>query len=73
MPTAAAQLYEQDFVRWAETQAAALRDAARSGANLPLDWDNLIEEVESLGRSERRELERRLAAVLEPLLKLNRV
>jgi len=70
MPTAAAQLYEQDFVRWAETQADALRDAARSGANLPLDWDNLIEEVESLARSERRELKSRLATVIEHLLKL---
>ena len=70
MPTAAAQLYEQDFVRWAESQADALRDAARSGANLPIDWDNLIEEVESLARSERRELRNRLATVIEHLLKL---
>lgn len=70
MPTTAAQLYEQDFVRWTEVQAEALRDAARSGANLPLDWDNLIEEVESLGRSERRELRNRLVTVIEHLLKL---
>src|SRR3954469_16758493 len=70
MPTAAAQLYEQDFVRWAESQAEALRDAARSGANLPLDWANLIEEVEDLARSQRRELRSRLAAVIERLLKL---
>src|SRR5215218_1599955 len=70
MPTATAQLYEQDFVRWAKSQAEALRDASRSGTNLPLDWDNLIEEVESLGRSERRELESRLATVLEHLLRL---
>jgi Domain of unknown function DUF29 len=70
MPTAAAQLYEQDFVRWAESQAEALRDAARSGANLPLDWANLIEEVEDLARSQRRELRSRLATVIEHLLKL---
>jgi len=70
MSTALSRLYEQDFVRWAESQAEALRDAARSGTNLPLDWDNLIEEVESLGRSERRELESRLVTVLEHLLKL---
>src|SRR5215210_6799628 len=70
MPTAAAQLYEQDFVRWTEVQAEALRDAARSGANLPLDWDNLTEEVESLGRSERRELRNRLVTVMEHLLQL---
>lgn len=70
MPSVAAQLYEEDFVRWTEVQAEALRDAARSGTNLPLDWDNLIEEVESLGRSERRELRSRLLTVIEHLLKL---
>ena len=63
-------LYEEDFVRWTEEQAEALRQAARNGTNLPLDWDNLAEEVESLGRSERRELRSRIAVILEHLLKL---
>ena len=65
-----AQLYEEDFVRWAETQAAALRDAARSGANLPLDWENLAEEVEDLGKARRSELYSRITTVIEHLLKL---
>ena len=48
-------LYDQDFVRWTEEQAAALRraksllPAATGGSNLLLDWENLAEEIESLG------------------------
>jgi hypothetical protein len=65
-----AELYEEDFVRWAEQQAAALREAARAGANLPLDWENLAEEIESLGISQRREFRSRLVTILGDLLKL---
>jgi Domain of unknown function DUF29 len=36
-----AQLYEEDFVRWTEQQSNALREAAPTGTNLPLDWENL--------------------------------
>ena len=39
------ELYDQDFVLWTREQSAALRRA--KGANLPLDWDNLAEEIES--------------------------
>src|SRR5512144_2336937 len=49
-------VYEEDFMRWAEAQAKGLRRAAEAGSNLPLDWYNLAEEIESLGRSQRREL-----------------
>ena len=45
-------LYEQDFLLWSEETAAKLR--ARDFENL--DLENLIEEVESLGRSDRKEL-----------------
>ena len=72
MSTSAARLYEQDFVRWTEEQSRALRDAAGLGTNLPLDWENLAEEVESLGRSQRHELRSRIAVILEHLLKLER-
>lgn len=64
------QLYDEDFVRWTEVQAAALRGAARAGANLPLDWDNLAEEIEDLGKSLRRELNSRVALIIEHLMKL---
>lgn len=65
-----ARLYEEDFVRWSEQQAAALRDAAGLGTNLPLDWENLAEEVEDLGRSLRHEMRSRLIVIVEHLLKL---
>ena len=42
------------------------------GTNLPLDWENLAEEVESLGRSRRHELRSRIAVILEHLIKLER-
>ncbi len=66
----AAQLYDEDFVRWTEQQATALRQAAGLGVNLPLDWENLAEEIDSLGRSLRHELRSRLIVILEHLLKL---
>ena len=43
------RLYERDFVRWADTQAAELRRAAETGSTLPLDWLRLSEEVAALG------------------------
>jgi hypothetical protein len=63
-------LYRQDFLRWTEDQADALRRAGASGANLPLDWDNLAEEIESLGKSDRRALHSHIRRVLRHLLKL---
>jgi hypothetical protein len=66
----AAQLYEEDFVLWAEEQSRALREAAGVGTNLPLDWENLAEEIDSLGRSVRRELRSRISTIIEHLLKL---
>jgi hypothetical protein len=63
-------LYEQDFFRWSEEQALALRKAAAMRINAPLDWENLAEEVESLGRSQRSELGRRILLIVEHLMKL---
>jgi hypothetical protein len=58
-------LYNQDFFAWTEQQANLLR----SGALHELDIENLIEEVESLGRQERQELENRMGVLLGHLLK----
>jgi len=57
--------YEVDFYAWANEQAALLR-AGRLGA---ADIDNIAEELESMGKGERRELESRLAVLLLHLLK----
>ncbi|MHB8248862.1 MAG: DUF29 domain-containing protein [Acidithiobacillus sp.] len=58
-------LYEQDFLAWIEDQAEALR-AKQGGA---LDWENLLEEVESMGRNERNAMESRLSLLLMHLMK----
>lgn len=62
--------YDTDLVLWAEDQASALRDAARAGVNLPIDWLNVAEEIEALGKSQSRELASRIAAILLHLMKL---
>jgi hypothetical protein len=61
-------LYDEDFVRWTVEQATALRRA--KGSNLLLDWENLAEEIESLGKSDRRELRSQITRILRHLLKL---
>jgi hypothetical protein len=65
-------LYDEDFVVWSRQQAEALRSAAHGGSNQALDWENLAEEIESLGRSDRRELASRIATIIEHLIKLGR-
>lgn len=58
-------LYETDYQQWIETTVEKLH--SRDYANV--DWDNLIEEIEDMGRSERRSLESNLIVVLLLLLK----
>jgi hypothetical protein len=60
-----AELYEQDFYAWTQHQAALLR--ARKVQTL--DLANLAEEIESLGRSDKRELGNRLRILVLHLLK----
>jgi predicted DNA-binding ribbon-helix-helix protein len=57
--------YDTDFHRWTRDQAAAL--AARDHARL--DVVNLLDEVESVGRSQRTGLESHLRVLLVRLLK----
>jgi hypothetical protein len=63
-------LYDQDLVLWSEQQARELRAAAGAGWNAPIEWENVAEEIESLGRSERRALASHVGTVIEHLLKL---
>ena len=62
------QLYKQDFVLWTKEQAGALRRS--KGSNLPLDWENLAEEIEGLGISQRTALNSQLRRILHHLFKL---
>ena len=57
--------YENDFYSWTQEQAELLKHGRFS----ELDIANLIEEVESMGRGEKRELESRLTILLLHLLK----
>lgn len=57
--------YERDYARWCAEQAALLR----RGTLEALDRENLAEEVEGLGRSERKEIRKRLRVLLVHLLK----
>ena len=59
-------LYETDFVRWAEHNAELLR----SGASAEADLANIAEEIEDLGKSWHRALDSRLMQILLHLLKL---
>jgi hypothetical protein len=58
-------LYERDFYRWTVEQARAVRN----GQWDDLDWDNLAEEIGSVGRNDRRSVKSHLKVLLAHLLK----
>jgi len=58
-------LYDQDFYQWTQEQAELMK----AGALSQLDISNLIEEVESMGKSQKRELLSRMTVLLVHLLK----
>ncbi|MCW6034685.1 DUF29 domain-containing protein [Spirulina subsalsa FACHB-351] len=76
--------YERDYHQWTIEQAQALRNLVNTYHNWQelqdLDWDNIIEEIESLGRSEynavvsllRRQIEHRLKVDYVPLEECHR-
>jgi hypothetical protein len=58
-------LYETDFYAWTQQQAQLLRERRWHD----LDLENLVDEVESVGRSDKRQIESRLEILLAHLLK----
>jgi Domain of unknown function DUF29 len=60
-----AELYDQDFYAWTQEQAALLR----KGIVDALDLAHLAEEIESLGKSDRRALGSHLRTLVMHLLK----
>ncbi|MDJ0680442.1 MAG: DUF29 domain-containing protein [Xenococcaceae cyanobacterium MO_167.B52] len=57
--------YQTDFYAWTQQQAELLRNKKIE----QLDWSNLAEEIEDMGRSEKRQLESRLEVLIMHLLK----
>lgn len=58
--------YDADFFEWTQSQAGFLR----AGRTDLIDVENIAEEIESLGNSDKREITTRMARVIEHLLKL---
>jgi hypothetical protein len=61
------ELYEHDYYAWIQRQTKAMRERRVD----EIDWANVAEEIEDLGKSEKRSIESRLARILEHFLKLN--
>jgi hypothetical protein len=57
--------YDSDFYQWTQTQTTALLDKDFAA----LDLEHLVEEIEALGKSDRRALQNHLKVVLHLLLK----
>jgi len=62
-----AKLYETDYYQWAKHQAELLQ----KNDFLAMDIEHLIEELEGMARSDKRELESRLTVLITHLLKWN--
>lgn len=58
-------LYERDFFEWTQTTAVLLRAGQRND----IDWHTLAEEIESMGKSERRALGSQIQRLTLHLLK----
>jgi Domain of unknown function DUF29 len=64
-PMQTTTLYDQDFYAWTQQQVELLK----TGQWKQVDIENLIEEIESLGKQQRQELRNRLGVLLGHLLK----
>ncbi|MGL5871597.1 MAG: DUF29 domain-containing protein [Xenococcaceae cyanobacterium] len=60
------RLHERDFYLWVEQMATALRNRDTNA----MDWNNLLEEIEDMGKSEKRSLDSYLERLVEHILKL---
>jgi hypothetical protein len=62
---------DTDFHAWALDQARRLRAYARTRPNEPLDWELLAEEIEDMGKRDRRTCESFLERIIEHLLRID--
>ncbi len=64
------EVYDADVLEWSEHQARLLRQhAAGERTNAPVDWPNIIEEIESVGRDQLHAVESLLVQALAHMLK----
>jgi hypothetical protein len=60
------ELYERDYYAWIQKQVRALRKHRID----EIDWANVAEEIEDLGKSEKRSVESHIARIAEHFLQL---
>lgn len=60
------QLHDRDFNLWIENTKEAIQN--RDFENM--DWDNLLDEIDDMGRSEKRSLDSYMQRLIEHILKL---
>ena len=60
------QLYERDFNLWVEEVKRAIAKRDFEG----MDWDNLLDEIDDMGKSEKRSLDSYMQRLIEHILKL---
>jgi hypothetical protein len=58
-------LYDSDFLGWLDQTTQQLRNQNYNA----VDWENLLEELDAMGRREKRKLESNLVILLQHLLK----
>src|SRR3954454_5829770 len=65
-------LYDTDIALWSEHQADLLRRRAAGQLvnDADLDWSNIAEEIEAVGRSERSSLRSLISTAIEHLMRL---
>jgi Domain of unknown function DUF29 len=64
-------LYDSDVLAWSVQQANLLRRLGRGERVNDVDWDNIAEEIESVGRSELHAVESYLDLIITYVLKIH--
>lgn len=60
------QLHEKDFNLWVE----GIKEAIQNRDFENMDWDNLLDEIDDMGKSEKRSLDSYMQRLIEHILKL---
>jgi hypothetical protein len=60
------ELYDDDYYAWVQHQVRVLRERRTE----EVDWENVAEEIDDLGKSEKWSIESHLETLIEHLLKL---